>query len=412
MARSLNEMMAFNRQLVEQMRIMNQGRHGGEAVERNARGWTPAEARREYLEFARNRPTFERGRGRWVDFAQRFDGARQDHGVGDQQAKWVLYNAIEGQSSRLVIASMNPTRGDYVQMSFSDYLSKMGDKFTPAAESVQMEAEYKTRKQGKQEDVQNYVNAKYELFQLAYPNAQARDVEEFYREATEGFLNKYVRDQMFSFQPTNVETFGARAVHLVQIERRRIRIGDSDTGSMDGLIPVTRPMQEVGGRRRGEPMEVDALYAAGQETEDDEDGDCECMALQEKGFRGPCYYCYRQGHILRNCPRKSAGLPKVANPGDRDGGGAVRPRTYARPLPNKRENGNGAANGRRPLENGNGNTHGRRPPRQEGGFSKRRVQQLEDPNPEEADEGEDYYDDQDTGSSGDAAAHFLGDWAL
>ena len=37
------------------------------------------------------------------------------------------------------------------------------------------------------------------------------------------------------------------------------------------------------------------------------------MALHEGGFRGPCYYCYRQGHMARNCPRKSAGLPKVTN---------------------------------------------------------------------------------------------------
>jgi hypothetical protein len=35
------------------------------------------------------------------------------------------------------------------------------------------------------------------------------------------------------------------------------------------------------------------------------------MALQEHGFQGPCYYCSRQGHLKRNCPRKAAGLPKA-----------------------------------------------------------------------------------------------------
>ena len=84
-----------------------------------------------------------------------------------------------------------------------------------------------------------YINAKYELFQLAFPNAQERDRVEFYRETTEGFVNKYVRDQMFSYNATTVETFGARAVNVVQIERRRIRIGDSNTQTMDGLVPVT-----------------------------------------------------------------------------------------------------------------------------------------------------------------------------
>ena len=64
-------------------------------------------------------------------------------------------------------------------MTFGDYLRRMGEKFMPAAESSQMEAEYRSRKQGKNEDVQNYINAKYELFKLAFPNAQERDRVEF-----------------------------------------------------------------------------------------------------------------------------------------------------------------------------------------------------------------------------------------
>ena len=74
----------------------------------------------------------------------------------EEQAKWVLYNAIMGQSSRLVIASMNPELMAIQHMEFREYLRRMGEKFTPAAESIQMEAEYRSRKQGKNEDVQNY----------------------------------------------------------------------------------------------------------------------------------------------------------------------------------------------------------------------------------------------------------------
>ena len=67
---------------------------------------------------------------------------------------------------------------------------------------------------------------------------------EFYWETTEGFLSKYVRDQMFCYEPADVESFGAQAVNMVQIERQRIRIGDSDTKRLDGLVPVTRPIKE------------------------------------------------------------------------------------------------------------------------------------------------------------------------
>ena len=119
----------------------------------------------------------------------------------------MLYDTITGSSSRLVITSLSPELPAAQEMTFGDYLQRMGEKFMPAAESIQMEVEYRDRKQGKFEDVQNYINAKYELFLLA-PHAQARDRVEFYWETTEGFLNKYVRDQMFCYEPTDVESFG------------------------------------------------------------------------------------------------------------------------------------------------------------------------------------------------------------
>ena len=71
----------------------------------------------------------------------------------EEQAKWVLYNAIVGQSSRLVISSMNPELAAIQHMEFREYLRRMGEKFTPAAKSIQMEAEYRSPKQGKNEDV-------------------------------------------------------------------------------------------------------------------------------------------------------------------------------------------------------------------------------------------------------------------
>ena len=51
---------------------------------------------------------------------------------------------------------------------------------------------------------------------MAFQNAQEWDRMEFYCETMEGFLNKYVRDQMFCFDANCVEAFGARAVNVVQ----------------------------------------------------------------------------------------------------------------------------------------------------------------------------------------------------
>ena len=100
-------------------------------MERDHLGRTRSEARKDYLGFTRDRPTFERGRDRWNDFAIRFQGSMRDHGVTEEQAKWVLYNAIVGQSSRLVISSMNPELMAIQHMEFREYLRRMGEKFTP-----------------------------------------------------------------------------------------------------------------------------------------------------------------------------------------------------------------------------------------------------------------------------------------
>ncbi len=212
--------------------------------------------------------------------------------------------AIKGQASRLVVASMNPDRDPYNGMTYAQYLQRMGEKFSPAAESMQMEAEYKARKQGKMEDVQNYINAKHELFQLARPNALPRDTAEFYQDCTEGLINCYVRDQMFCYEAESVEAYGARAVRMVQVERRRVKIGDSDSRSMAGLVPVTRAVknQEDEAPRGVDPMEVDALYGPDDYYDDLEPG-CECVALHEGGFQGPCFFCQKQG------PSPSTGPP-------------------------------------------------------------------------------------------------------
>jgi len=159
------------------------------------------EATRVYSELSRQMPTYERGKDRWIDFAERVVNLFEVYEVRPAQAKMLLWNAVIGRSSKIVVASMNPSKAPYLTMSFANYLDEMKGKFTPATESLQMKAEYQNRKQTKQEDIQNYINEKY--------------------------------------------------------------------------------------------------------------SECECMAMHEQGFRGPCFYCQRKGHMVRNCPRKSAGLPKV-----------------------------------------------------------------------------------------------------
>ena len=106
---------------------------------------------------------------------------------------------------------------------------------------------------------------------------------------------------------------------MVQIEWRRIRISDSETNKMDGLIPVTQPIREDKSRTRFEAMEVDVMGPPPEE-ESDSEGECECTALYASGRGGPCYYCAKEGHFLQNCPHKATGLPQSAPFVDDKGG--------------------------------------------------------------------------------------------
>ena len=116
---------------------------------------------------------------------------------------------------------------------------------------------------------------------------------------------------LWECRPPTIEEFINKAIFLVAVKRKRIANGSGKMGnSMDGLVPTSRfakPAQYM-----GDPMEIDHL----QPTEEgEEENDCECMALHEHGFQGPCYFCQRKGHMLRNCPRKAAGLPKIYSNG-------------------------------------------------------------------------------------------------
>ena len=141
------------------------------------------------LRFGQARPTFRRHHDRWDDFAARVCRARTDYRVDDDQAKRGLFSAVEGAQSRLVIAGMDPDRQVTRNISFGEYLRQMGEKFRPAAESIQMKEQYLNRTQQAEEDVQSYVGKKTELFRATFPHASQREWSGCWMETAEGLCN-------------------------------------------------------------------------------------------------------------------------------------------------------------------------------------------------------------------------------
>ena len=135
------------REIAENTAILMARIQGTGPAESDPWGRSKIEVRREGLRFGQARPTFRRHRDRWDDFAARFCRARVDYRVDDNQAKRGLFSAVEGAQSRLVIAGMDPDRQAMRDISFGEYLQRMGEKFRPAAESIQMKEEYLNRTQ-------------------------------------------------------------------------------------------------------------------------------------------------------------------------------------------------------------------------------------------------------------------------
>ena len=138
---------ALLREVAENTAILRARIQGKQRAENDPRGRNQLQIRREGLRFGQARPTFRRHRNRWDNFPARFCRARVDYGVDDDQAKWGLFSAVEGAQSRLVIAGMDPDRQAMSDISFGEYLQSMGEKFRPAAESIQMREEYLNRTQ-------------------------------------------------------------------------------------------------------------------------------------------------------------------------------------------------------------------------------------------------------------------------
>ena len=157
------------REIAENMAILRARIQETQPAEDDPWGRNKLEIRREGLRFSQARPTFRRHCDRWDDFTAQFCRARTDYGVDDDQAKRGLFSAVEGAQSHLVIAGMDPDRQAMRDISFGEYLQQMGEKFRPAAESIQMKEEYLNWTQRAEEDVQSYVGEKAELFRAAFP---------------------------------------------------------------------------------------------------------------------------------------------------------------------------------------------------------------------------------------------------
>ena len=80
-----------------------------------------------------------------------------------------------------------------------------------------------------------YIYAKWALFQTAYPDATTRERERFYELAAEGTVNFYLRDQLRMYEGDDIDRFVLLAQKRAETERRRMERGDSWARDFRGI---------------------------------------------------------------------------------------------------------------------------------------------------------------------------------
>lgn len=286
--------------VVEQQQAVQQQLETEREAHRAARAAPPPalrderEARREIERqvdrFWKKAPRFVLGSTNWTMFIRCFS-INASEVRDDYEKKKMLYSCLQGKAMDLACQKMWPDDADNQILSFGDYSTKMRELFEPVAESENAKLEFTERQQHIGENPTFYFQEKKTLFERAWPVAM-RDMRWFYDEVTKGLLNELMKDQLWAFEPANMDEYERRMKYLAAVVQKRYRAKEISEAQALGAETY------INGHNAPTP---------GRPFIKQEPG---INAMSEE--KAVCYHCRKKGHFARNCPRKLAGLSPPA----------------------------------------------------------------------------------------------------
>lgn len=219
----------------------------------------------------------------WNQFESEFNiwySVNQIERVGNEFGKLSLMAAMRGQAAQSVKPYAQNTATWNGNPTYAAYFARIREVFLPPQESELARVEFRSRKQGRNEDISSYLSSKIALWQMAFSDTE-RSFSTLFTETIRGCYSAVVKRELHRKSPTNEQTLRSTLLHIVATERESYKQGYGEATSLDGLAAVSQMAKEYGG--------------------DDEQMDWESSMNAMRSFEGTCFKCRKKGHRASEC---------------------------------------------------------------------------------------------------------------
>ena len=184
---------------------------------------------------------------------------------------------------------------------WEDYLKTLRGAFEPESESDLSKLEFRARKQGKNENVSTFLNAKFALWIIAYPEG---DFEMLLDEVVSGLYNTVVKRQVRRARPGTQQELTRIVMETVAAERISFLGGYAESSNLDGLASVT--VSASNQFRGDEPMDCSQIQAFNYQQKHKN-----TEKYGQKKDTRLCNRCGRPNHFARDCFAKKGAKGQV-----------------------------------------------------------------------------------------------------